>query len=58
MVEIKAKGMHCKSCEMLIIDALEDAGIAATADFKKNIVTIDDPAKKDQAEKIIREEGY
>ena len=24
MVEIKTKGMTCKSCEMLIIDALED----------------------------------
>ena len=59
MVEIKTQGMHCKSCEMLVVDALEDAGIKATANHKNNTVTImDDSVDLEKAKKIIKDEGY
>lgn len=59
MIMIQTKGMHCTSCEMLVVDALEDAGIIAKADFKKNIVIIDDESVDvELAKKIIKEEGY
>lgn len=60
---IKIKGMHCKSCEMLIKDSLEEingvesaelshtAG-TATVIFDENKVNIDD------LKKIIKNEGY
>ena len=59
MVEIKTQGMHCKSCEMLVVDALEDAGIVATANAKKNIVTINDESVDiEKAKQIIKDEGF
>lgn len=55
---MKVKGMHCKSCEMIIEDALEDAGATnITTDHTTGTVTfkgITDTKAKD----IIRKEGY
>ncbi|MFA6073648.1 MAG: heavy metal-associated domain-containing protein [Candidatus Woesearchaeota archaeon] len=61
--EFDVKGMHCKSCEMLIKDTLEEVvGIkSAFASSAKEKVIVDfDPTKTD--EKIIismlKKEGY
>jgi len=64
MAEIKLKitGMHCKSCSMLISDALEDLGVKKSkidADSGKAMIEFDE--NKVTAEKIkqaIKEEGY
>ena len=42
--EYAVEGMHCHSCEMLVIAELEDAGAAnVTADHTTGKVTFDDP---------------
>ncbi len=60
--KIKVSGMHCKSCEMLIADALSEIkGVSnARADSKKGEVTLDvnNPAALDLAVKAIKKEGY
>jgi copper chaperone CopZ len=60
---IMVNGMHCKSCEMLIKDVLEEtAGVKkAEPSFAKNSVVVEfDEAKVDAAKikKIIKEQGY
>lgn len=37
----KISGMHCASCAMLIEGELEDAGIAATCSYAKQIVEVE-----------------
>ena len=59
----KVKGMHCKSCEMLITDSLnETEGVQqATASQKSGIVNVRfDEAKVSPAQikAIIQKEGY
>ena len=60
---INVKGMHCKSCEMLIKDSLEETnGVeaaelshtagTATISFDENKVSLDN------LKKIIKDEGY
>ena len=61
--KIKTKGMHCESCEKLIIMALEDlAGIKKVdASFKTGIVNVVyDETKINEADivKAIKSEGY
>lgn len=60
--KIKVSGMHCSSCEFLIKDSLNDLGISAKADHKKNEVIIEDfDPKKTDLEKVykaIEENGY
>ncbi|MBI2672581.1 heavy-metal-associated domain-containing protein [Candidatus Woesearchaeota archaeon] len=59
--KIIVKGMHCKSCEILIKDELEEAGIKARVDYKKGEVTIENfDSKTDLANihKIIEKNGY
>jgi len=55
-MELTVKGMHCKSCEMLIKDSLEEEG-AKRVSFSKNRVNFDN-LNQDQAKKIINKEGY
>ena len=57
------KGMHCKSCEMLIKDAVSEVDGVKNIDVSllKNTVTVDfdDTKVKDiQIKKIIETEGY
>ncbi|MFH1073368.1 MAG: heavy metal-associated domain-containing protein [Nanoarchaeota archaeon] len=59
MKKFKVKGMHCKSCELLIAESLQDLGAKdVKADFKKGIVEVspelDDMTIKD----AIKKEGY
>jgi len=60
---IKVKGMHCKSCEMLISDSLENhPGVKTiSASEKKGIVEIEydeHKIKLEQIKAIIENEGY
>ncbi|MBS3119047.1 heavy-metal-associated domain-containing protein [Candidatus Woesearchaeota archaeon] len=61
-ITFKVTGMHCKSCEMLITDALEEAGVSsAKVDSKIGMAVIEFDEKKIKIEKIkkvIETEGY
>lgn len=60
-ITLKIKGMHCKSCEMLITDALEEVGAKAQVDSKKGTALIEFDEKKlteDKIKQIIKNEGY
>ena len=56
------KGMHCKSCVMLVQDALEEIGakeIRISLDEKKQIGKASFEYKnKEEAIKVIEKEGY
>jgi Cu+-exporting ATPase len=60
---LKVKGMHCKSCEMLIEDSLKEiVGVAsAKLDHKKSTAAIEYDETKVNENKIkemIKKEGY
>ena len=60
-INLKIKGMHCKSCKMLIEDALEDLGVKSNVDNEKGTATIEFDESKITEEKIkdaIKKEGY
>jgi copper chaperone len=62
-IQIKAKGMHCKSCDMLIEDSMSDLDgvINCKSSFEKQIVDVEFDEKKvtlDQIKKVIVDEGY
>lgn len=62
-ITFKVKGMHCKSCEILIKDSLEDnEGVKEViASNEKQTVTIEyDQTKTTETKlkEIIKEEGY
>ncbi|MFH0701122.1 MAG: heavy-metal-associated domain-containing protein [Candidatus Woesearchaeota archaeon] len=60
-INLKINGMHCKSCEMLITDALEEAGAKAQVDSKKGTATIEFDEKKlteSKIKQIIQKEGF
>ena len=61
--EFKVNGMHCKSCEMLIKDILEDeAGVKiADASFDKGNVVIEFDENEITPQKVVellKKEGY
>ncbi|NTV23343.1 MAG: heavy-metal-associated domain-containing protein [Nanoarchaeota archaeon] len=58
---INVKGMHCKSCEMLINEALLDAGVKSSASSKDSKVMVEYDEKKitiAKIKEIISKEGY
>ena len=60
-INLKIKGMHCKSCKMLIEDALDDLGVKSNVDNEKGTATIEFDENKISADKIkkaIEKEGY
>ncbi len=61
-IELKVKGMHCTSCEMLLKDSLDEIGVKnASASHKAGLVNVEFDEKKLSEEKIkeaIRKEGY
>jgi len=60
-MNLKIKGMSCKSCKMLIEDALDDLGVKSNVDNEKGTATIDFDENKITAEeikKVIVKEGY
>jgi copper chaperone CopZ len=61
--KIQTKGMHCKSCEMLIKDALEGLHgvIRAEAEHKKGVVLVEFnelEINEETLRKAIANEGY
>ena len=61
-ISLRIKGMHCRSCKMLVEEALQDIGakdISITIDEKKQIGTAsffhNDTAK---AKEAIKKEGF
>ena len=62
-MEMKVKGMHCKSCVMLVTDALEEAGakkIKIKLDEKKQEaeISLEYSGKEEDIVKVIEAEGY
>ena len=59
---LRVEGMHCRSCEMLLEDALKEIGVSksklsyekgkVTVTFDESLVSMDDIKER------IREEGY
>jgi copper chaperone CopZ len=59
---LMVKGMHCRSCSMLVQEALEEAGaqnVSVKLDEKKQIgtVTLDTSLAKAKLAAIIKEQG-
>ncbi len=61
-VRIKVKGMHCKSCEVLLKDVLEEipGTNVKSANFQKGEIVAEfkDEADVAEAKKRIAAEGY
>lgn len=60
-ITMRISGMHCKSCEILISDALEEVGAKAKVDSEKGIAVIEFDEKKlteDTIKRIIKKEGF
>jgi copper chaperone CopZ len=61
-VTFKVSGMHCRSCEMLIVDALNEMGVeSAEAHHAKGEVVVKFDEKKINVgaiTKAIKKEGY
>ncbi|MBI4440544.1 heavy-metal-associated domain-containing protein [Candidatus Woesearchaeota archaeon] len=62
-ISLTVKGMHCKSCTMLVKEALEDIGASAVAialDEKRQMgkVTFEYSGEKQNAISAIEKEGY
>jgi copper chaperone CopZ len=58
---ISVKGMHCKSCEMILEDSLSEIPgvIEAKASLKEGIVTVKyEETELEKIKEIIRQEGY
>jgi copper chaperone CopZ len=62
---LNVEKMHCRSCELLLIDVISEIGGVkkVSADFTKGIVTIrhdqrDPSGVIDQARKAIENQGY
>ena len=63
VIKIKTKGMHCKSCEMIISDALENVigVVKSVPNAKTNIVEVtfnDNEVTPEKIVDIIRKEGF
>ena len=61
--QFTVKGMHCKSCAMLVQDAVEEIGatdVKITIDEKKNegVVTLAYAGKRENIIRAIESEGY
>lgn len=59
---LKIEGMHCKSCEVLIADVLNELGVKSSKiDSKKGMAEIEfdeHKVSKDMIRKAIEKEGY
>jgi copper chaperone len=60
-IKLKINGMHCKSCEMLIADALEDNNVKSNINSETGIAEITFDESKinlEKIKKIIEKEGF
>jgi len=58
---IQISGMHCKSCEVLIQDALTDIGVTAKVNSSKGTAELEyeeSNVNMKLIEKIIEQEGF
>lgn len=58
---VKVKGMHCSSCEILLREAIEEAGTkVVSANFSKGEIVVDmkDEKELSNVKKAIEKEGY
>lgn len=58
---LKVKGMHCKSCVMLVTDALAEIGasnVSIVLDEKKQEAVVSFEGDKTKAVAAIKESGY
>lgn len=58
---VKVKGMHCQSCEILLKEAIEDAGVkVVSASHEKGEIVVDmkDEKELSNVKKAIEKEGY
>jgi copper chaperone CopZ len=58
---LDVEGMHCRACESLVEDLLEEIGVKATASHEKGIVEVEFNGENidlDQIKGVIRNEGY
>jgi len=59
--KLNVKGMHCKSCEVLLKDSLEEIPDVQVlkADHKKGLLEVEHPKEKiQQIKDLIKKEGY
>ncbi len=56
----KVQGMHCKSCEMLLTDSLEEAGIKVKSiSHVSGVLKVEWKGDKEaECKAIIQKEGY
>ena len=60
-VVLDIKGMHCRSCEMLIKDVLEEMDIKSDISHEMGTVTVvfdENKITKEQIKEAIVKEGY
>jgi len=58
-INIKIKGMHCKSCTMLVTDALEDINVKSDVKVGEASLTFDDSkVSMEQIKAAIKQEGF
>lgn len=58
---MKVKGMHCKSCEVLLSDVVEElGGKAISSDFKKGTIVAEFPTNpnREKIKEAFKTEGY
>ncbi len=57
-MKMKIKGMHCKSCKMLIEDALDEIGVKAEVNVEKGFVEFEEGGVSlEKIKKTIEAEG-
>ncbi len=55
------EGMHCKSCEMIVKDVLEEIGVESKVSHENGTVEVtfdDEKVSLDEIKKAIKGEGY
>jgi copper chaperone CopZ len=56
---LKVKGMHCKSCEMLITDSLEEAGARnIKVSHKTGLLSLESDLPFGRIKELVIKEGY
>ena len=58
MPKVKVKGMHCKSCEMLIADGLVEAGAEKVEVSESKGFASAEGISEEEMKKVIKAEGY
>jgi copper chaperone CopZ len=58
-LQLKVKGMHCRSCEMLITEVLEEAGAKnVEVSHKTGDLSLETNLSVEKVKELIKKEGY